>query len=261
MDKYFMRDAFNELWPEKPERYPYSFDNHPTARAAMALTAYNNEDADFDFHIEWLLNNQHPETGGWEFRFDWEPKGYGKLKAPWICGMTQGMAMSALARAGQAAQVQEAIVKAWKPFMTRVSDGGLLLIEGGNTWYVGIPSLKTKAQILNENLFAIIGMMEAQLEYKSLVLAGMDTLERNLRRFDLRLPFFKWSRYDDKLLWYSGIKYHSVMVQQLAWLGRFSEPCRCHAEKWQRWEARYKNSRAEFMLLRLWIAYRKAIGL
>ena len=82
MDKYFLDNAFEFLWPESS--YPYDIDTHPTAQCAKALAAYNKGDiSKFLEYADWLVENQNPITGAWEFKFDWVGGGY-EARAPFL---------------------------------------------------------------------------------------------------------------------------------------------------------------------------------
>ena len=260
-NKYFLDDPFRELWPEKPEKYPYDLNTHPTARCAMALSAWNRRDEEeFQEHTRWVLDNMNRWTGGLEARFDWDVPGY-KAKAPWISCMTQGMMLSVLARAGE----KEAMEKAVWPFTEDIHRGGLIQVEGmGMSQYQGVPS-KGMTDILNESLFAVIGLYEASKTQVGLLSAYLAMAKGQMNaayaltqsKFDLKLPFFRWSKYDDGLYWYSGAKYHRVMVKQLEWLSeRTGSPiCGEWAEKWREWDEKYSGSRAEWFWLKVWRVY------
>ncbi len=267
MDKYFLTDAFPELWPEPERNYPYGMDIHPTVRCAKALSAYNREDMDeFLKHADWLVENQNPETGAWEFPFDYKVPGY-DARAPWICCMTQGMGLSVMKRAmEESGKYRNALLKALDPFTVPVEDGGLLRLtpekeSGQSVWYEGIPAIDG-AQILNEFMFSLIGLQEAfdgVLDSNPAFENGMRTLERHLPDFDLRLPFFKWSRYDSGLYFYAPPKYHWVHVRQLRWLAREagSRVCEEYAKKWDWWGWEYRDSTGKYLFIRFWALYHK----
>jgi len=142
-------------------------------------------------------------------------------------------------------------------FEAPVSEGGLLRIIDGDTWYEGIPS-QIGAQILNEALFALIGLYEVSSESekaKELFDSGLSTVKKHLADFDLNFWLFKWSKYDNKRFSYSGDKYHDVHIQQLKWLSEMLEAedylLLETAFKWQRWQNTNRYTKRIFGLI--WI--------
>lgn len=274
MDKYFLADAFGELWP-KPERsYPYNMDTHPTVRCCKALSAYNRwrvvgiEEAKQKFleGADWLVENQNPGTGAWEIPFDYKIPGY-EARAPWASSIVQGMGLSVLARAvedtrfGMEKRYTDALFNALNPFLRTTHNRGLAIFEDSGNWFEGMPSRKGY-QILNEFMFALIGLAESTFKSnpRSRVFQmGMNTLKRHLPDFDLDLLFFKWSRYDNGLYFYAPPKYHWVQVQQLRWLAEKtgSAVCKEYAEKWDYWGTRYQDSTGKYLFIRFWPLYNK----
>jgi len=283
MDKYFLADAYNTLWPEPKENYErqygYNLTTHPTAVCARALSAYNRwgatgiEEAKQEFFkgVDWLVENQD-ENGAWPVLFDWKVPGY-EAKAPWVSCITQGMGLSVLARAAYISKrYTGALQAAVHPFFVYAGEGGLLANgdrKGLETWYEGIPSKKPKKhhRLLNEVLFAIIGLREAEQALRPLSgwqrayygwYRGFRSVTKHLSDFDLKLPFFKWSKYDDGYYWYSGPKYHWVVIRQLEWLADQTGDavCKKYAEKWKRWGEQYgKDCTALYVMIRVWRLY------
>jgi len=228
---------------------------HPTAISAYALYLYNQYATDnFLKYANWLVDNLVEINGfyAWAFDFSWRAIGY-KCDPPWISSMTQGMDISVLVRAYELTNNDRyltAIDKALTAFEVPVSEKGLLRFIDGDVWYEGTPS-PTGTQVLNEVLFALIGLHEASAT--ELFNQGFATIKKHLKDFDLNLPFFKWSRYDNGLLFYSGNKYHEIHIQQLKWL---------HIEtgdyllldtafKWQKWQRDY-NRYIRFIFTTIW---------
>jgi len=241
------------------------------------LSAFNRDDEqEFWKHAEWVIGHLNPKTGGLEILFDWDIPVYGKATAPWLSCITQGMALSVLARTHWYTNLANAVL----PFGVLVEDGGLLIFHDYGYQFQGMPS-KENYDIINESLFALIGIYEAKdscIVAKSM--RGMsgtngtiailkELAKKNLRYterrmmisdFDVKLPFFKWSRYDDGKFWYSGRKYHDVEVQQLEWLCQKtgSYYCQCMAKTYKEWSEKYTGSMGEFFWLRIvWRLYGK----
>ena len=252
MDNYFLADPLATLWPHSPESYWYDMDTHPTVQCAKALSAYNKGDKDeFLKGVNWLVENQN-SNGAWSVPFDYKIAGF-KAKVPWISCMTQGMGLSILARTKHSEITDDTLENALKPFETRIEDGGLVLYTGENNfykWYQGAPS-KRKYHILNEYLFALIGLVEAT---GSLNASDAITLAENLHHFDLNLPYFKWSKYDNGYHFFAPAMYHQIMIQQLEWLANKTDSaiCKGHAEKWRRQEELYgRDCKARYIMLRM----------
>jgi len=268
LDNYFLADPLALFWPYKPEDYWYDIDTHPTVQCAKALSAYNKGDkAEFLKGVNWLIENQNG-GGAWYPPFNYKIAGF-EAKVPWISCMTQGMGLSVLTRAleyiefeAQPRYLSMAHHNALKPFETRIEDGGLILCTGKNNfykWYQSVPS-KRGYHILNEYLFGLIGLVEATGE---LSITDKITLEENLHQFDLNLPYFKWSRYDNCYHFFAPAMYHRVMIQQLEWLAEKidSQVCKAHAEKWRRQEELYgKDCKARYIMLRVRNIYNSILG-
>lgn len=263
-----MADPMSTFWSHNPDNYWYDMDTHPTVQCVKTLSAYNKGDkAEFLKGVSWLIENQD-KNGAWPMPFNYKIAGF-KAKAPWLCCMTQGMGLSVLTRAlesikfeAQPRRLGIAHYNAIEPFETRIENGGLVLYTGKNNfykWYQGVPS-KKGYHILNEYLFALIGLVEAT---GGLNTTDKVTLEENLHQFDLNLPYFKWSRYDNSYHFFASTMYHRVMIQQLEWLAEKidSTICKDHAEKWAKWEELYsKDCKAKYIMFRVRNIYDAILG-
>lgn len=301
--RYFLDDALGTIWPGG--QYSFSVDAegilrvsypgrnyqapgvadayHPTVVSAHALSQFNrhaacaNEQARQSFirHADWLVRNLRSFDGfhAWAFDFRWRSPGY-RCNPPWISSMTQGMGLSVLVRSWQLTGDQEHIAAAERAllaFQIPISKGGLRRDEPpGDVWYEGTPS-PIGAQVLNEVLFALIGLWEMHQvtqnpRCRQLFDDGVDTVRRHLNDFDLHTFLVKWSRYDNKLLFYSGDKYHRIQMEQLRWLHEATQDAVIgeHFEKWRRWTDTYGKSppslRKRFFLL-AWILYATLLNL
>lgn len=248
----------NRMAPGAGQQY------HPTLISTYALSQFNMFMDNGDEHskrlflkyADWLVDNLYDRDGfaAWNFNFAWKTPGY-KCKAPWISSMAQGMGCSVLARAweltGDARYIATAD-RALSAFEVPVSRGGLLRVDKqGDAWYEGTPS-PIGAQVLNEVLFSLIGLYELHLSTGNIKAGelfhrGITTVRKHLKDFDLNLLFFKWSRYDNRLLFYSGDKYHDVQTEQLKWLSQAigDDLLDFHYKKWKDWQKKY-NSRKHF---------------
>lgn len=299
MEKYFIDDPFNKIWPKPWVNYYFtqgsdgiiqinypetnyraagiSQQYHATIISVYALSQFNMflDSGDKQFketfltYTDWLVDNLADMDGfaAWNFNFVWKAPGY-KCKPPWISSMTQGMGISALLRASELTgdpKYLSAADSALSAFKVPISRGGLLRVDKhGDTWYEGIPS-PIGAQILNEALFALIGLYEmyqstGNTKAGELFNRGLSTVRKHLKDFDLNLLFFKWSRYDNKLIFYSGDKYHEVHLQQLRWLSDAvgDDLLAQYYEKWKSWQNRYTSkggSHAKYLFGFLWFRF------
>lgn len=289
LQKYFIDDPFQKLWPGGEYYFTTGEDSiiqinypqtnyrapgvglqyHPTVISAYALSQFNMfvDSGDEQFkksflkYADWLADNlaDRDSFAAWNFSFNWESPGY-KCKPPWISSMTQGLGISVLVRAWELTSQESYITaaeRALSAFEVPVSQGGLLRVgKQGDIWYEGAPS-PIGAQILNEVLFALIGLYEmhqsaGNIKAGELFDRGIATLKKHLKDFDLNLLLFKWSRYDNKLLFYSGAKYHDIQKEQVKWLyqGTGEEIFGKCYQKWEGWQKKY-NSKGRFTAKRL----------
>lgn len=302
-EKYFIDEPFTRLWPggeyyfttgedgiiqinypQKNYRAPgVGLQYHPTAISAYALSQFNifvdsgDEKSKVLFlkYADWLVDNLAKRNGfaAWNFSFNWKSPGY-KCNEPFISSMSQGMGISALVRAWELTSDPRYITtagRALSAFEVPVSRGGLLRVsKQGDTWYEGIPS-PIGAQILNEVLFALIGLYEmhhntGSIKAQELFERGIATLRKHLKDFDLNLLFFKWSRYDNKLLFYSGDKYHDIQTEQVKWLYQVTgdDVFAHYYQKWEGWQRKY-DSKSRFAAKRLFeliysLVYSRLLG-
>lgn len=179
--------------------------------------------------------------------FDYSASGY-RCKKPWISMMAQGQAISVLIRSCSLSNLNIA-EKALKLYLVpQIEGGGLRTDNNSFYWYEEYPGSRN-ASALNGFIFALVGAGE-MWEYSGSKLAkeifdkGINTLKNCLSDFELILPFFKWSRYDDKLMIHSGRKYHELHVKQLRLLYELSGESvfQKYYKKWLEWQRRYGRS-------------------
>lgn len=267
---YFIDDGFRKMRPEsKTRRVAYDelgipmVDYHdyvngslgrqynPAAVSLYALSDYNRfletgkpkAERSFLNIADWLVKNlvDRGDFGVWYYDFKYASPGY-VCDRPWVSGMAQGLGISVLVRAfaltGQG-KYRKAAEKAAASFRVAVSDGGVRYTDsGGGVWYEEY-ACKKSARVLNGIVFALIGLHEmwealGDQKAKELFDAGVKTLKEHMGEFELNLPFFKSSRYDNGLLVYAGDKYHYFHVEQMKWL-HWATKDRLFGDYYERW--------------------------
>lgn len=249
--KYFIESIFEKMFPSTNEYntninkngiilIDYVAHNlgkryNPAAIALYALSQYNmfvdtgkdQYKESFLNHANWLVDNliDKGKFGVWHYDFRWITPGY-VCSPPWISSMAQGLGISVLIRACEMTKNEkylEIAKKALVSFEVPISEGGVLYIDKkGDVWYEEY-ACKKGAQVLNGVIFALIGVYEMyecnnDKNAKEIFDKGVQTLKRRLGDFNLNLLFFKWSKYDNKFLIYSGQKYHDTHIKQMKWL-------------------------------------------
>ncbi len=143
--------------------------------------------ADFLVQARWLKDRMTPE-GRLEYRFDYLPRG---LESGWISAMAQGEAISVLVRAHRVtsdAAFLDAARLAYTPLDTPVSRGGVLLLDGEDTWLEEYPQ-EPPSHVLNGHIFALWGVRDLHLATGEESIgarydAAADTLARHLPEYE-----------------------------------------------------------------------------
>ncbi|CAA7599626.1 heparosan-N-sulfate-glucuronate 5-epimerase [Acididesulfobacillus acetoxydans] len=172
---------------------------------------------------DWLVENQaelRPGLWGWINEHD---KEIYALKAPWLSALSQGQALSVLARAHLATQDEKYLKcgdRALRAFSVPGAQGGVQATLEGGIFYEEYPSA-IPSYVLNGFIFALWGLWEFFLagenpEAKAFYEQGLQTLKKNVMKFDAgRL---KWSLYDlypFRVADIASIFYHKLQIEQL----------------------------------------------
>lgn len=145
------------------------------------------------------------------------------LKKPWFSALSQGQALSVLARAYQQTggeKYRETALKALQAFTVPVQDGGLVAKLGGGDFYEEYPS-EIPSFVLNGFIFALWGLWDLYLvsqntEARERYETGVATLKNHLANY--RIDWLHWSRYDlypFRVTDITSIFYHKLHIQQL----------------------------------------------
>ncbi|MCD6461279.1 MAG: hypothetical protein J7L61_00860 [Thermoplasmata archaeon] len=206
----------------------------------------------FISQADWLVENalDRGDFTVWPYRFPWVAPGY-ICKSPWTSAMAQGLGLSVLIRAAEITGEKRYLntaERAFRSFLYDVKEGGVVERDGkGDLWFEEYVCPRS-ARVLNGIMFALVGIHEFA-EYTGnrdawdLFWQGVKTLEKHLKRFNLNTLFFRYSRYDDKLLIFSGEKYHRFHIQELEYLhnaaksaGKECRVLREYAELWEKYD-------------------------
>jgi len=191
---------------------------------------------------DWLAQNLEQNSHGrwvWNHYFDFE---YSKtLKAPWYSGLAQGQGISLLLRVYEDTgkkQYLSGAKKAFETMLCSIKNGGVLCSSGGDLWieeYIVDPP----THILNGFIWALWGIYDyAQIlddqRAKDLWNQGINTLEKNLYRFDLGF----WSIYDlseQKMKMIASNFYHQLHIVQMRVMAKLtSKPIfTTYANRWE----------------------------
>ena len=193
----------------------------------------------FRTQVAWLREHAVRRPDGavvWQYDFDWR-EGGSVLRAGWISGMAQGLAMSALVRANRLepdATLVELALAASRPFELSVTEGGVCSEGKGGAVFEEYPALPPP-RVLDGTLFAMLGLFDVACEtsnarVRALFADGMDGLESELPYWDFR---GKWSWYGRRL-YLSPTHYHGINRALLLALARASgrAPCAALADQW-----------------------------
>jgi hypothetical protein len=255
-------DSFARVWldvdglPSNYYKKSGTLCRSPTTVCLFGLQGWHQSGSGDPQHglraADWLVKSAVPQPSGglaWPFPMDFAAPGH-LLKAPWVSMLTQGLALSVLARAYLTTGRQR-----YREFLHRAVDYCRATYEhecaSGSVWFAEYPG---GPSVLNGHMFTLFGLVEAKtisgISAGPLVVAGRTALELNLDRFELILPGFRWSRYDDGCIWYAGEKYHGIHIRQLrALAATLLDPAlAARADRWASWQHQYGRRGARVLL-------------
>lgn len=198
--------------------------------------------------VNWLCKtfNDSGDYGGWLS----EHFIYG-CKKPYLSSLTQGRGISLIIRAHSIEKKEEfrnIANKALKSFEILSNNGGVLKKDGNDFWYLEYPCNIFDSIVLNGFITSLTGPYDYYKyfddEYaKKIFNRGITTLVKNIQKFELDLRFFKWTRYDDKKLFFASGNYHEIHIDQLEWLFRVTgeEILKEYANRWRNFLIRYRQ--------------------
>ena len=208
----------------------YALEGYPADREKALLGA------------RWLVDCQvaeGPLAGAFPLTFRWR-----RLSPPWASALTQGLAMSALARAWLLAGDEafaRAAVAALRPLERGVEEGGVRSRFHGSTsvWYEEYPWAADPSHVLNGFVYALWGLRDVSLlgltpKAEELYRAGLASLATHLPAFDSGY----WSYYqcpDRARPRVASLSYHHLHCVMLRILSEL-ECDNVFAQTAERWE-------------------------
>jgi heparosan-N-sulfate-glucuronate 5-epimerase len=171
----------------------------------------------------WLCDNLEQNLHGlwvWNHHFDWEYRE--TLKAPWYSGLAQGQGVSLLLRVHAHTgdhKYLEAAERAFTVLTSPIAEGGALFEDAGKNLWIEEYLVDPPTHILNGFIWALWGVFDfwracADPSAKQIFERGVDTLVRNLSRFDTGY----WSLYEQsgtRLKMLASAFYHQLHIVQL----------------------------------------------
>jgi hypothetical protein len=247
---------------------------NPTMIAFYALSMYNlyydtldenyldNFFTNTDFLVKTIV--ERGTHGVWLYDFPWISPGY-VCKVPWVSSLAQGLGVSVMARAWALTKNNDYLLTAKKAvasFKVPVSKGGVLKIDKKGFWWYDEYCCQKSANVLNGFLYALIGLFElydlTKIRQANLLFTkGIETIEHVMKRFDFNFFIFKWSKYDDAFLLYSGLKYHDWHIKQLMKLYEITgkKSFFMYAMKWSGYRKKYKSLVKSKLFSLIWASY------
>lgn len=206
--------------------YTQSYHYHATAIASFALANLNDEKT-LDSQIQWLVENMDKNGAYWhDFQLP-----YYDFNQPWVGGLAQGLAISALIRA-----YHKSNDKTLKESAFKALDGlemhCLHKDAEGFLWISEFPDTPT---ILNGFIYALFGIYdmaeEGSTKAKKIWEECIDNLSKKIEKYDLGY----WSRYDLQTGMPATLFYHNIHIKQMAVLAELTslEIFLLFKQKWQ----------------------------
>ncbi|MCK5260578.1 MAG: hypothetical protein KAJ44_00180 [Thermoplasmatales archaeon] len=193
--------------------YTQEYHYHTTSIASYAIKNSDNPKI-FDPQIRWLVNNID-QDGAYRQNFTFPH--YYNFPKPWIGGLCQGLAISALIKAYKKYDKKTYLDTAKKAFncLNRdIEDEGCIFTDRkGEVWIEEYPVCP---HILNGFIYALFGIYDLyketkNKEIKNLFDGSIQTITTNLKNYDMGF----WSLYDLAEKLPATEFYHTIHIKQL----------------------------------------------
>lgn len=228
--------------------YTKQYNYHTTAIASYAIVNSENQQI-FYTQINWLMENI---TSDGSYQHDFSFPFYDNFPKPWVGGLCQGLAISALILAYKKYNDQKYLDTAFKAFTCLkrdIKDNGCLYTD--DSGYKWIEEYPVKPKILNGFIYALFGVYDLydatkNIEVKHLFDCCIDTLKTHLHLYDIKY----WSLYDQIEKFPATTFYHTVHVKQLKALYKITKE-EIFNEYAKHWEKASKNMKNKFKVKRV----------
>lgn len=206
---------------------------------------------------DWLCDHLEQNPHGlwvWNHHFDWDYRD--TLKAPWYSGLAQGQGVSLLLRAHAHTRDDKYVQAADQAFaaLTRpIADGGVLFEDEEKNLWIEEYLVDPPTHILNGFMWALWGVLDfwrarAAAQAKGIFDRGVETLVRNLRRYDTGY----WSLYEQsgtRLRMLASPFYHRLHIVQLQAMAQLTGETEFTkvAERWETY-TRYRTNRTRALI-------------
>ncbi len=237
---------------KKDNRKSYSFYlnmGYAASNYNMYIRTKNQKYLDAFLHIiNWLYESffHYSEFGGWLS----EHYIYG-CKKPYFSSLTQGRGISLLIRALSIEFKDEYKIiaeKALNSYDISHKSGGILKKIDDDYWYLEYPGNMFDSVVLNGFITSLTGPYDYYRYFnddyaKKLFNRGVSTLKKHIQKYELHYPFLKWTRYDDKKLFFATGFYHKIHIEQLKWLYEVTHEkvFKEYSEKWTNYLNKYEK--------------------
>jgi heparosan-N-sulfate-glucuronate 5-epimerase len=221
--------------PKAKIPYTKNFQYHVTDIASYAIMNEHTPKI-FNAQINWLIKYIEPD-GAYQHHFKFPF--YKNFPSPWIGGLAQGLAISALCIAYKRKKEEEILNTAKKAFTCLKKE--CTIKDGNNTWIEEYP---LKLHILNGFIYAIFGVYDINeithmKTSNDLFNQCIQTLENTLKDYDLGY----WSRYSLHGSMPSTFFYHTLHIKQLNALYKITKNdlFLSYANKWSKYPLKKSN--------------------
>lgn len=194
--------------------YTQHYDYHAMNVASYAILNMDKPNV-FLAQIRWLVDNID-DDGAYRHNFKFP---FYDFEVPWIGGLNQGLAISALVRAYQKYDKKTYLDIARKAFecLSRdIEEDGCIFTDDNNFKWIEEYPVHPLPHILNGFIYALFAINDLYKETKSKKVLrlwedGMLTLSSNIKRYDMGY----WSRYSILDKQPATMYYHKIHIEQL----------------------------------------------
>lgn len=217
-----------------PHEQRYRF--NPTLIAAEGLAAHasfyfdgsNKSETLFRSTSSWLIDNiqvrstSNDRFGVWLYNYPWKSiPGY-YCEPPWASSLAQGLGISLLLRFAyifQSSRAYKVANLAFRSFFYTLEQGGVISLSSDGLPIPEEYACAKRGTPLNGWIFSILGIYEyakftGDIDAWSCYKSFIKSLASKIRKYDRRIAFVHWTRYDNKARPVADRRYHRTHVSQ-----------------------------------------------